>query len=221
MEKHPGKRRGRPPLSEGEGKRHAFSVRTTKETRKRLEDAARQSGRSIAQEAELRLEQSFNNEAGLGGREMVGLFRMMAGAAAIVEERQNRGSWSTDWETFVAVREVWRNIIDHTMPVADEGWQKDIETVLNSDPGDPPEKPDFFLTRGSDASHVLDEQQQVAVHNWVYSTAEWEEKARKYILAANNVTRNIARLTRLGSDAFSDLVRRVPSKPAVQNIKTG
>lgn len=46
-------------LPEGEGKRVPLNMRTTREIRDRLEQAAEQSGRSLAQEVEERLGQSF------------------------------------------------------------------------------------------------------------------------------------------------------------------
>ncbi|MGH1592231.1 TraY domain-containing protein [Methylobacterium phyllosphaerae] len=47
-------------LPEGEGKRIPLNMRTTRETRERLEQAAEKSGRSLAQEIEIRLERSFD-----------------------------------------------------------------------------------------------------------------------------------------------------------------
>jgi hypothetical protein len=41
------------------GKRYPLNMRTTREMRERLEASARASGRSLAQEVEIRLEQSF------------------------------------------------------------------------------------------------------------------------------------------------------------------
>jgi hypothetical protein len=46
----------------GGGKRHPLNMRTTAETRERLEASAAASGRSLAQEVEYRLEQSFSWE---------------------------------------------------------------------------------------------------------------------------------------------------------------
>jgi hypothetical protein len=43
-------------------KRFPLSLRTTKELRQRLEKAATSSGRSLAQEIEIRLERSFHQE---------------------------------------------------------------------------------------------------------------------------------------------------------------
>jgi hypothetical protein len=45
------------------GKRHPLNMRTTKETRLRLEKAAALAGRSLAQEVEARLERSFDRES--------------------------------------------------------------------------------------------------------------------------------------------------------------
>lgn len=48
--------------SKGGGKRHPLNVRTTFELRQSLEAAAMQSGRSLTQEAEARIESSFQQE---------------------------------------------------------------------------------------------------------------------------------------------------------------
>ncbi len=53
------RKRGRPPLPPDQAKRHALGIRTTKTLKERIADAAGASGRSLAQEAEHRLEGSF------------------------------------------------------------------------------------------------------------------------------------------------------------------
>ena len=62
-------------------RRKTTSTRVTPETRGKIEEAAAQSGRSLAQEIEFRLEQSFlgtDFEAlGLGGRGNIGFLRLM------------------------------------------------------------------------------------------------------------------------------------------------
>ena len=59
----PGRRpRGRPALPPEAGKRHPLGIRTTAELKKKIEAAAAESGRSIAQEIELRLERSFDQD---------------------------------------------------------------------------------------------------------------------------------------------------------------
>ena len=50
---------GRPTETPGDAKRHPLNMRTTKALRDSLEEAAADSGRSLAQEVEYRLERSF------------------------------------------------------------------------------------------------------------------------------------------------------------------
>ena len=56
------KRRGRPFVPATPGERTALSLRVTAETKQKLEAVALESGRSISQEAEIRIEQSFERE---------------------------------------------------------------------------------------------------------------------------------------------------------------
>jgi hypothetical protein len=77
----------------GGGKRYPLNMRTTKETRDRLEAAAIASGRSLVQEVEARLEMSFQQEAALGGPEMARLaFRMAASFAVAAGD----SGWTAD-----------------------------------------------------------------------------------------------------------------------------
>ena len=103
-----GKRVGRPSKAPRKGARNSLGLRVTAETKNRLEAAAAASGRSQSQEVEFRLERSFRKEddgiAALGGSEQHALFRMMAAAAEIIENRTGK-SWSSDWETSIAVRD--------------------------------------------------------------------------------------------------------------------
>lgn len=54
--------RGRPKLPDDRAKRFPLSARTTLALKERMSQAAHQSGRSLAQEIELRLERSFRDE---------------------------------------------------------------------------------------------------------------------------------------------------------------
>ena len=84
-------KRGRPSLPPGEGKRYPLNLRTTKETRELLESASRASGRSLSQELEFRLEQSFLGDdtkyADFGGEHHYRFFRLQADAAQVVGAR--------------------------------------------------------------------------------------------------------------------------------------
>jgi hypothetical protein len=62
----PAPRRGRPALPAEQGKRHPLGIRTTKALREALLSASRASGRSLAQEIELRLERSIEDQQRLG-----------------------------------------------------------------------------------------------------------------------------------------------------------
>jgi hypothetical protein len=66
-------------LPPDEVKRHSLGIRTTKKLKDALQRAADLSGRSVAQEIEFRLEQSFEVEKAFGGRETQKVLRMLAG----------------------------------------------------------------------------------------------------------------------------------------------
>jgi Arc-like DNA binding domain len=77
----------------GGGKRYALGMRTTRETRERMEAAAIANGRSLAQEVEARLEASFRQEDAFGGADARRM-AILAGAAFITAARG--GDWRTD-----------------------------------------------------------------------------------------------------------------------------
>src|SRR5712664_1739430 len=86
------------------GKRHPLNMRTTSALRERLEAAAIANGRSLAQEVELRLEQSFREDyAAYGGAETAAVLRMMAALAVQVETRTG-DPWTRHRKTELAVR---------------------------------------------------------------------------------------------------------------------
>jgi hypothetical protein len=53
------RKRGRPPLPPGQGKRASFTTRLRAALRDRLKEAAANEGRSLSEEIEFRLELSF------------------------------------------------------------------------------------------------------------------------------------------------------------------
>ncbi len=82
--------RGRPKLAPGEGKRYPLSLRTTREIRELIEREAILSGRSLAQEAEYRIQKSFVDERAkyeeFGGPSLYWFMKALAvGARASVE----------------------------------------------------------------------------------------------------------------------------------------
>ena len=105
---------GRPPLPPEKRKRASMGFRPTLDMRKKLEDAAATSGRSMTQEVELRLERSFETEkradeiAGIarefcydnfGGKHRYIFFRMAASCVADAEELTGE-YWLDDLRTF-------------------------------------------------------------------------------------------------------------------------
>jgi len=66
----PPKPRGRPPLPPGEGKRTPLTIRSTQALKEELVKAAKASGRSLAQEIELRLVRSLIEDHGKSEQEM-------------------------------------------------------------------------------------------------------------------------------------------------------
>lgn len=97
---------GRPPVA---GERIPLGLRVTKETKQRLDQAAHISGRSQSQEAELRLEQSFNSASALFdaldlayGRHWTGLLLLLGQVAQLTGTRAISASQfnfegSEDW----------------------------------------------------------------------------------------------------------------------------
>src|SRR4051794_36998227 len=123
----PPKRRGRPNLPAGEGKRYALGLRTTKELRDLLQQAADSSGRSLAQEIEFRLERSFERErtlaelltASLGGERTSRHVQALAGIAcnvSVLSEQGSADAWLNDHKLFTLVRERWNNYLDTFQP---------------------------------------------------------------------------------------------------------
>ena len=98
------KRRGRPSL----GERVPLGLRVTPEMKRRLDDAAKRSGRSQSQEAEFRLERSFDRTDLLSealrlayGRDLAGILMMLGSAMLWADtfhhvdnqKRKAKGPW--------------------------------------------------------------------------------------------------------------------------------
>src|SRR6478609_7194902 len=108
----PSKRRGRPALPPEKGKRYALGLRTTKELRDLLQQAADSSGRSLAQEIEFRLERSFDREKNLaeamtevfGDARTLEIFKEMA---IIARDPSRPYHWTDDFREVENVIERW------------------------------------------------------------------------------------------------------------------
>ncbi len=105
------KRPGRPPQGEYVDKRKTLSTRITSGLRDRLDKSADESGRSLSQEIEFRLEQSFRDEKALY-REFgdKSLYMTMRWFALTLDEAQQitEKPWKKDEETFgIAANALW------------------------------------------------------------------------------------------------------------------
>ena len=122
-------------LPPGEGKRTPLNMRTTRELRERLEREAADSGRSLAQEVEFRLEQSFAEEksqaefsdervravyAQFGTLETFLVARMLANAIHTIEAVTGK-NWMDDPEAHRQTQEACKNILDAFRPPGGKG----------------------------------------------------------------------------------------------------
>ncbi len=100
-------RRGRPPRGPYANKRKTLSTRITSTLRTRLDEAADQADRSLSQEIELRLEQSFANDQAkydaFGGKHIYALMRFLGSAVSLIETGTGR-KWRDDRVTYHQVK---------------------------------------------------------------------------------------------------------------------
>lgn len=94
-------KRGRPALPV-EQKRQQIGVRTSPDLKEALEAAANANGRSVAQEAEWRLQKSFEDERRAGGEHTDRLLRQVAAEIEKIEGMTKK-RWSKDLTTWAAV----------------------------------------------------------------------------------------------------------------------
>lgn len=154
MEAKAGARKGAKRKKTAGGKIVPLNMRTTAEIRQRMEKAAEANGRSLASEVEDRLLSSFNQddilEAMFGNAELINLFRMLAAATDIVEQRTGK-SWAADYETFVAVKTAWEKLINELRPKPSAKDRVAALEIEKLDPGPPPASPDDHARWGEQA----------------------------------------------------------------------
>ena len=90
-------------------RRKTTSTRITPELRAQLEEAVVQSGQSLAQEIEIRIGWSFEEDEAFGGRQFRALFRLFGNAAVLIEGRTGKSCFE-DWYTWVAVQAAWTQL---------------------------------------------------------------------------------------------------------------
>lgn len=97
-------------LPPGEGKRVPLNMRTTRELREKLEKEAADSGRSLAQEVEARLERSFTIDEGFGDADTLKFCRLLAQMADMMT-LTNRKRWKDDPKWFLYVVGAWTEMV--------------------------------------------------------------------------------------------------------------
>ena len=85
-------------------------MRTTQTLRDRMEKAAAESGRSLAQEVEYRMERSFRDDEVFGSIENRIIAQVLTNAAQGIELKTGQ-SWLEDWDTYLAVDQACRTIL--------------------------------------------------------------------------------------------------------------
>ena len=126
-------------LPPGEGKRAPLNMRTTRELIEKLEGNAADSGRSLAQEVEYRLERSFLSDDAkfddFGGKEKYELTKLFAVGANLLEprlrevvkklqaagrlpktdtEEPSEQTWANDWTFFQFAVALWMQTAKQT-----------------------------------------------------------------------------------------------------------
>ena len=139
--KSPGARRGRPALKPGSPKRSSINTRYRAETKQRLEAEAQNAGRSLSEEIEFRLDQSFRDAdtlvEALGGRDTYDGLRVLGSVAAQIKTRT--GKTVADEKTRFAILFAWKRlVIDWASPVE---WIADLERLSDEMP-DAPKRPE-------------------------------------------------------------------------------
>ena len=96
-------------------KRGAFNTRIDASLKQRLEEDAAEAGRSLSEEIERRLDQSYGIEERYGGRAASRLFQLMGQIVKVVEENGD-GEWHISPVGYHAVRKAWDVMLDHCEP---------------------------------------------------------------------------------------------------------
>ncbi len=123
-------------LPPGKGKRVPLNMRTTTEMRARIEQAAADSGRSLVQEVEHRVEQSFEKErreteiaaqaaygvySSFGSFGAYQVFRWLADAIALMEREKESGTWLKNQADFEEVRKALNFCLEMIKPKGSVG----------------------------------------------------------------------------------------------------
>jgi hypothetical protein len=116
-------RRGRPPKTTGEPRTAQFNIRARPSFRAKLAEAAQTSGRSLSEEAEARIEQSFAFDQLFGDTTAVDFMLMLGGTFALSGRRAAELDGHPEWSTTAWRRDPWC-FESAAFSVMDALWQR-------------------------------------------------------------------------------------------------
>jgi hypothetical protein len=227
------RRLGRPPLGLDVGKRAPLSLRTTRQLKRDLEHRSNETGRSIAQEVEYCLEAWLALEQVFGGPRMAALFRLMAAAAALIEAEVGRGSTMTNYQTFCAVEEAWKQIISDARPLPDAEVLERIDELrrLVDTTPQPPQYPDVPPPQFPSGFGLLETaeeryEREAPIRVWQQHNAKWQAEMAAHQQKIDAAMSKFKRLEEIGREAAwkttdphgnlrSTLVSLIASGPSV------
>jgi hypothetical protein len=106
--------RGRPSRGD-DAKKSSLAIRTTRSFKARLAQAATESGRSLAHEIEVRLDESFKHGGPLPAEHNAKFLRQTSAALATVEQ-ENGKAWVSDHQTFVMAEACITRLLERRDP---------------------------------------------------------------------------------------------------------
>ena len=229
--KRASKKRGRPALPPTQGKRAPLNTRTTLQLRDKVAEASKETGRSLAQEVELRLEQSFKSDdainAAFGGKELASLFRLLGAAAEQVELKTGK-SWRTDLDTFVAMRLAWAQLLDQALnnwapapsPELLEAFRAALVIAASKQPAQPRPHPveleETLYTRSPLAKALANFEQRfssvadarAAEQEW----RQWEANGAEIVQRLRGPIDQLSRLVAIGNEAANSVLAEGATK---------
>ncbi len=198
---------GRPPLPVSERKLPSMAFRPTPDVRRKLEEAAAESGRSMSQEMQSRLEHSLQDqdarEREMGGRELLALFRMLGAVAEVIEERTGK-KWSEDWDTGLAVQVAWKALIGRAMPLPSSEYHRAVN-IQDEFPPLPtlpelPKRPSKSGLVPQSRLYKNEAEYQADLARWEADRAQREEAAQAELQKRDKIMRDLLALVeRLGA----------------------
>ena len=120
------KKMGRPPLAPGKRRGASMGFRPTPKLREELEGAAKANGRSMSQEVEERLGQSFREDETFGSMGLRAMLRLFGNNAVLIEQQTGKSCFD-DWDTWVAVQGAWKRSGADFGPLPPEEYRKALQ----------------------------------------------------------------------------------------------